>query len=183
MKKKDFFTITSQLDFPFLETNTALLKEIFEILKLKFGLLKNSKQKLIDLGSGNGQIIIYSALNYGIKSIGIEINKDLIKEAKTKIKSLKNQKSYSLRRLRKVKLIYGDLFKMSLKSFDYIYIFSLPTMQKYLRHIFLTIKRNSIIIAYKYSLESFEDIFELEYELKNEYKNQTISTYFYKKIR
>ena len=40
----------------------------------------------------NGQIIIYSALNYGIKSYDIEINGNLIFEAKEKLKILKREK-------------------------------------------------------------------------------------------
>ena len=66
-----FMKINSQMELPFLETNSEMLKNIFNTLENKFGLLKNSDQKLIDLGSGNGQIVMYSALNYAIKSIGI----------------------------------------------------------------------------------------------------------------
>jgi len=57
MKKSRFLEISSQLDLPFLETNRELIQNIFETLKLKFRLIKNSHQKLVDLGSGNGQII------------------------------------------------------------------------------------------------------------------------------
>ncbi len=183
MKKLRFLEISSQLDLPFLETNEELIHEIFETLKQKFSLIENSNQKLIDLGSGNGQIIFYSALNYGIKSIGFEINQDLIKEAKRYMKSLKKRKMYQYKLFRKIKFIQGDFYEIDLRDFDFIYIYSLPTMQKYLHHVFLTAKNKSIIISHKYPLNGFDSFLKLEYELKSEIKDQKISTFYYKKFK
>ena len=61
MSKKNYDRFHSQLALPFLETNRELLKELFETLELKFGLKKQSKQQFIDLGSGDGRIMIYAA--------------------------------------------------------------------------------------------------------------------------
>jgi len=163
MKKSRFLEISSQLDLPFLETNRELIQKIFETLNLKFRLIKNSNQKLIDLGSGNGQIIFYSALNYGIKSIGIEINQDLIKEAKRYFKLLKKKKLYQRKLFRKIKFIHGDFYEIDVRDFDFIYIYSLPTMQKYLKHVFLTAKNKSIIISYKYPLNGFDSFLKIFY--------------------
>ncbi|MFW9947215.1 MAG: methyltransferase domain-containing protein [Candidatus Odinarchaeota archaeon] len=182
MKRSRFLEISSQLDLPFLETNQELIQKIFEILKLKFRLIKNSNQKLVDLGSGNGQIILFSALNYGIKSIGIEINQDLIKEAKKYMKSFKKEKLYHRNLFKKIKFIHGDFFEMDMRDFDFIYIYSLPTMQKYLQHIFLKAKNKSIIISYKFPLNGFDNFLKLEYELKSEFKDKLISTFYYEKF-
>jgi len=182
MKKSRFLEISSQLDLPFLETNRELIQKIFETLKLRFGLIKYSNQKLIDLGSGNGQIILYSALNYGIKSIGIEINQDLIKEAKRNMKLLKKQKMYQDKLFRKIKFIHGDFHEIDMRDFDFIYIYSLPTMQQYLNHVFLTARNKSVIISHKYPLNGFESFVKLEYELKSEIKDQIISTFYYEKF-
>ena len=182
MKKSRFLEISSQLDLPFLETNREFIQKIFETLKLRFRLIKYSNQKLVDLGSGNGQIIFYSALNYGIKSIGIEINQDLIKEAKTYIKLLKKEKLYQRKLFRKIEFIHGDFFEIDMRDFDFIYIYSLPTMQKYLQHVFLTAKNKSIIISYKYPLNGFDSFLKLDYELKSEFKDRIISTFYYEKF-
>ena len=182
MKKFRFLEISSQLDLPFLETNRELIQKIFETLKQRFRLIKNSNQKLVDLGSGNGQIIIYSALNCCIKSFGIEINQNLIKEAKRYIKLLKKEKLYKRKLFRKIKFIYGDFYEIGMKDFDFIYIYSLPTMQKYLKHVFLTAKNKSIIISYKYPLNGFDSFLKLEYELKSEIEDQIISTFYYEKF-
>ena len=60
-KQKDFEKFHSQLDLPFLETDTKFIKEIFQTLEQKFGLESNSNQKFIDLGAGNGTVVIYAA--------------------------------------------------------------------------------------------------------------------------
>ncbi len=182
MYEKDFNKFYSQLDLPFQETKQVFLKKIFKALEREFDLRKNSKQIFIDLGSGNGQVIIYSAINYGIRSIGIEIDPILIKEAKKSIRLLKQGNILEEKVLRKITLIHGDFYTHNLKNYDFIYIYSLPTMQKYLKHVFQTAKRGVIIISHMYPLKNLTQY--LEYKLKLDYnqENQETSTFFYRRI-
>ncbi|MFX0146363.1 MAG: class I SAM-dependent methyltransferase [Candidatus Hodarchaeota archaeon] len=178
MKKSTFFNISSQLDLPFLETNEDHIKSIFETLKQKYGLREHSNQQLIDLGAGNGRIVIYSAIKYDIKSVGIEINLNLINEAKSYLKSLRAEKIHHKKVLKKIKFIHGDLFEANLKDFEFIYIYSFPPMHKYLPHLISTAKRGSILISYKYTLDGFERL-KLDCKLINEMSKQPIFTFFY----
>lgn len=172
----------SQLDLPYLETNQVYLHQIFETLEQEFGLRKNSQQVFVDLGAGNGQMVIFSSLNYGIKSVGIEIDPYRIKEAKNTIKSLKRGKTQKKRNLRKIKIIQGDFYTMSLKNCDFIYIYSLPTMQKYLKHVFKKAKNGAIILSHMYPIRGFNICLELMLRLECEDENNDGATYFYKKI-
>ncbi len=182
MVKMNRGNFLSQLQLPFEETPLELLEEIFHILQVKFGLTRNSNQKLVDLGAGNGQIIIYSALNYGIKSFGIEINENLIIEAKEKIKLIKKENKFKKRLFRKIKLIQEDFFNISLENYNFIYIFSLPTMQKFLNHVFLTAKSGAIVISFKYPLSNFEKILKLSYKLELKGVQQVLNIYYYVKL-
>jgi len=182
MYEKEFNKIFSQIDLPFQETKQVFLKMIFKTLEREFDLQKNSKQIFIDLGSGNGQVIIYSAINYGIRSIGIEIDPILIKEAKMSIKSFKDKKKINKKALSKIKIIHGDFYKHNLKFYDFIYIYSLPTMQKYLKHVFQTAKNGVVIISHMYPLKNFNNYLEIKLMLEYKNKNQDIFTYFYKRI-
>ena len=180
MSKKNYDIFHSQLALPLLETNRELLKELFETLEVNFGLKKQSKQVFIDLGSGDGRILIYAALNYGIKSIGLEINDNLVKEARENVRLVKRGLKGAKRNLRKVKIIKDDLFQQNLEMFDYVYIFSLPTIHEYLKHVFLTARTGAIIISHKYPLNQkfFDSFLKLKYTLKHEVE----TTYFYTKF-
>jgi len=180
MKIKKNYRICSLLDLPFLESKRNHIEQIFQILEQRFNLKRNSKQRLLDLGSGDGRIIIHAGLNYGILSVGYEINPDLIKEATQQIKLLKKQKVHKRNNFRKIKIKMGDLFEQNIKKFDFIYIYSLPTMQKFLNHVFNTAKSDAVFISYKYPLKNFESYLKLDFVLKDNKNNQDIS-YFYRK--
>ena len=182
MPKKDSSYITSQLELPFLETPPDLLEEIFHTLRDKFGLYKNSNQKLIDLGAGNGTVIIYSALNYNIESFGIEINPNLIEETKRRIRILKAKHNHKKSIIKKIKIELGDFYQKNLKKFDFIYIYSLPTMQKYLKHVFSTAKKGAIIVSHKYALDGLNSYLKFDYELTQKKGNKEFSTYFYLRL-
>ena len=182
MCEKKINKFYSQLELPFQETKQVYLKKIFKTLEREFDLRKNSRQIFIDLGSGNGQVIIYSALKYGIRSIGIEIDPILIKEAKKSIRLLKEGNIFKKKVLRKITLIHGDFYAHNLKDYDFIYIYSLPTMQKYLKHVFQTAKRGVIIISHMYPLKNLTHYLESMTKLEHNKENQEISTYFYRRI-
>lgn len=182
MHHKNYEKFISQIDLPFLEAKEIYLHGIFKTLEREFDLKKDSKQIFMDLGAGNGRVVIFSALNFGIKSIGIEIDPILIKEAKESIKSLCKDKSLKKHITRKIKIIHGDFYEHNLKDYDFIYIYSLPTMQKYLKHVFQTAKRGVIIISHMYPLKNLTQYLEFMTKLEHNKENQEISTYFYRRI-
>ncbi|MCJ7650310.1 MAG: hypothetical protein MUP85_17000 [Candidatus Lokiarchaeota archaeon] len=183
MKVRKQYEIQAQLSLPFLSTSDEALTQIFITLENRYGLKIGSNQKLIDLGAGNGIVIIFSALNYGISSLGIEIDDTLINEIKESIKILKKKKRYASKILRKIEIKKGDLFQQDLKKYDFVYLFSLPTMQKYLKHVFLTAKEGTIVVSYKYPLGGFDSILKLEHVIDIELKKDLLKTYFYSKLK
>ncbi|MHA1671685.1 MAG: class I SAM-dependent methyltransferase [Promethearchaeota archaeon] len=182
MKENKYYELQAQISLPFLSTSSEALVQIFETLEKRFGLKKGSTQKLIDLGAGNGVVIIFSALNYNISSLGIEINDILINEIKEEIKILKEKKIHQSKILRKIVIKKGDLFQQDLSNFDYVYLFTLPTMQKFLKHIFLTAKEGSIFVSYKYPLNGFDSVLKLEHILDIKLKRSLLKTFFYEKM-
>jgi SAM-dependent methyltransferase len=182
MPKKDFHKLSCQLELPFLETKQIHFITIFRALKEQFGLKNDSKQLFIDLGSGNGQVIIYSAINYGIRSVGIEIDPILIKEAKNSIEDLKKYQKFRKSQFKKIRIIRGNFYQQNLKDFDYIYIYSLPTMQKYLNHVFQTAKCGAIIISHIYPIQKLNQFLELRYKLEHDNVDQKAYTFFYRRF-
>jgi hypothetical protein len=177
----NFNKFHSLLALPYLDTDQKLLPEIFRVLEDNFGLTRKSKQKIIDLGAGNGNVVIYSALNYQIESYGIELDENLIKEMKNKIKLMKKVTTYNKRLLKKIHIIPGDLFIHNLNPYNFIYLYSLPSIYKYLKHVLNTAKKGTIIISHKYPLNNFNSILEIKYNLLHKNKKQEIFTFFYKR--
>jgi len=180
MKEHD--KITSQLSLPYLETYDELIEDIFKTLEQKFALKKDSDKRFIDLGSGDGRIVIYCGFNFGIKSLGIEINENLIKEANENLKTLINKHNLKKKQLKHIIIEFGDLFRQDLQEFDFIYTYSLPTMHKYMNHVFITAKKDAIIISHKYPLKGFDTYLKLDFELSHKTENTDLSTFFYRKI-
>jgi len=182
MKLRKNYTIQSELALPYLETPENHIKAIFNTLETGFGLIRNSKQKFIDLGSGDGRIVMYVGLNYGILSVGYEINPELVKEVLEHKKLLKKEKKYNNKYFRKIKIKMGDIFTLNLKNYDFIYIYSLPTMHKFLHHVFKTAKPGAIFISYKYTLDQFDAYLRFEYKIKLRTNDQENYTFFYRMV-
>ncbi|TXT60706.1 MAG: hypothetical protein BAJALOKI1v1_1230010 [Promethearchaeota archaeon] len=183
--KLNYYEFASQIALPFLGSHETVLKDIFKHLQKKFNLQINSNQKFIDLGSGNGTVIIYCALKCAIKSVGVEINSNLVKETEDRIKNLKENNEIGdrelMKRLDKIEVVQSDLFTITLEAYDFIYIFSLPTMQRYLKHIFQTARQDAVIISYKYPLEHLPLLKKVS-ELTTSIYEQILSTYFYQRV-
>jgi len=178
---EEYRNFITKLSLPYLGTPSEAIPKIFETLNEKFGLKHNSSQQIIDLGSGNGRIIIFSAINYGIKSVGIEIDSTLIEEANHSIKMLKNDKKISRKCIKLIEIKKEDLFLQNLQEFDFIYIYSLPSMQRSLNHVFLTAKSQAVIISFNYELNGFESYLNYEYCLDIKYGKKIWKAFFYRK--
>lgn len=61
-----------QLDVPYVETPDDDVRRILELAQV------GPEDTLIDLGSGDGRIVIAAALRFGARGIGIELNPELV---------------------------------------------------------------------------------------------------------
>lgn len=181
MNAKNNYDLSSKLLLPYLETNNECFKDIFHTLIYNYGLKIGSKQKFIDLGSGEGRVVIYCALHYHIESQGIELDKNVFLQTKRYLKNLKKTKNIEKKSLRKIKLKQGDLFEQNLITFDFVYIYSFPPMHQYLRHVLKTAKKGAIIIAHRYELKSFTDLLSLKKTITFKGSKASNSTFFYEK--
>ncbi|MGQ4873047.1 MAG: class I SAM-dependent methyltransferase [Promethearchaeia archaeon] len=181
MRFKKSYIIHSQLTLPFLETPEEDLKEILNTLESKFNLKKNSNQKFIDLGAGNGSVIIFVSLNYGIKATGLEIDPILVEEAREKIKMIKNKDKRLKKLIKKAKIYNRDIYYANLKKYDFIYLFGLPIMHPLLKHVIKTAKKGAILIFYKYECNNLDELVKFINKIKHNNGENKRYSYFYKK--
>lgn len=69
------FWYLRNLDSPFVPTNQAAVEAMLRIANV------GSTDYLIDLGSGDGRILITAARNYGARGFGVDLDPDLVRES------------------------------------------------------------------------------------------------------
>jgi protein-L-isoaspartate O-methyltransferase len=92
--------------------------ETIVIKMLQMGGLKPG-EKMFDLGSGDGRIVITAAQKFHADATGVEMDKDLYKQSTEKIRKLGLEKT--------AHIINGDLFKQDYSSADMLTVYLLPT--------------------------------------------------------
>src|SRR6266481_3267819 len=89
---------------PYYPTPESIVQKMLQLGGLKAG------EKVFDLGSGDGRIIIMAASKFHANAVGVELDKDLFKQSMDKIAALKLQKS--------ARIINGDILQQDYSSAD-----------------------------------------------------------------
>jgi len=94
---------------PHVPTSEDVVRHMLELAELKSG------ERLYDLGSGDGRIIIMAARDFGATAVGVELREDLVKYTRNKIVEL------GLNNM--VKVIHGDLLKADIKDANVVTLY------------------------------------------------------------
>jgi len=97
---------------PYYPTPETIVTKMLDMGGLKAG------EKMFDLGSGDGRIVIMAAQKFHADATGIEMDKDLYKQSTEKIRKLGLEKT--------ARIINGDLFKQNYSSADMLTVYLLP---------------------------------------------------------
>jgi 16S rRNA G966 N2-methylase RsmD len=82
-------------------------------------------ERMFDLGSGDGRIVIMAAQKFGANATGVEMDDDLWKQSSNRIRSLGLEKT--------ARIIHGDLFIQDYSSADLVTVYLLPTSNDKIR--------------------------------------------------
>jgi len=105
----------------------------------------NAKDFLIDLGSGDGRIVLTAAKVFGARGFGVEIKEDLVKRA--------NESAKSQGLADRVRFMKQDLFKTDISQASIITMYLLPDTVNLLKDKFLTeLKPGTRIVSHDYPL-------------------------------
>jgi hypothetical protein len=123
----------------------------------------NAKDFLIDLGSGDGRIVLTAAKVFGARGFGVEIKEELVKRANeaAKVQGLADR----------VKFLKQDLFKTDISQASVITMYLLPDTVVLLKDKFLTqLRPGTRIVSHDYPLTGWlpekERVFDLEDKVK-----------------
>ena len=128
-------------DVQWVPTPLPLVEKMLDMAQL------TPKDTLVDLGSGDGVLVI-AAAKRGIKAWGIEYERGLVEYAKRKAREAGVQD--------KVKFVRGDIFKTDFSDATVVTTFLLPSMNLQLRPTFLRMKPGTRIVANTFAIAGWE---------------------------
>jgi hypothetical protein len=109
----------------------------------------NAKDYVIDLGSGDGRIVITAAKNFGARGMGVDISEKLVDLATTN--------SHKERVADKVRFVRQDAFKTEIKAASVLTLYLLPKFVLDLRPKMLNeLRPGSRVVSHDYSLGDWD---------------------------
>ena len=106
------------------------------------------KDKLFDLGAGDGIIAITAARKYGAQSVGIEYNPDMAQFARRKVAEAGMND--------KVRIITGDIFQEDFSSATVVTLYLMPHLNMKLRPTLLKMKPGTRVVSHAFTMGDWE---------------------------
>jgi len=123
---------------PYVPTPQAVVERMLEVARV------GAHDYLIDLGSGDGRIVVTAARKYGTRGFGVDVNPERIRES-----------TESARRagvMDKVAFYQRDLFETSLADATVITMYLLPQVNLELRPKLLELKPGTRLVSHDFDM-------------------------------
>lgn len=124
---------------PYYPTPELVVEKMLQLAGVKKG------EKVFDLGSGDGRIVIIAAEKFGAHAVGVEFDKDLYSQSSEKIRRMGLSE--------KAKIIHGDMLQQDYSSADVITVYLLPVANDKLRPILeKQLKKGARVVAHDFEV-------------------------------
>jgi protein-L-isoaspartate O-methyltransferase len=128
---------------PYYPTPETIVERMLKLGELKAG------EKMFDLGSGDGRIVIMAAEKFHANAVGVELDKELYRQSTDKIQELRLQKT--------ARIINGDLLQQDYSSADLITIYLLPISNEKVRPILeKQLKKGVRVVAHDFQVAGWK---------------------------
>ena len=102
-------------------------------------------EKVFDLGSGDGRIVIMAADKFAANAVGVEFDKDLYMQSSERIRRMGLAE--------KARIIHGDLLQQDYTSADLITVYLLPVSNDKLRPVLeKQLKKGARVVAHDFEI-------------------------------
>ena len=130
---------------PYYPTPQIIVQKMLELGGLKPG------EKMFDLGSGDGRIVIMAAQKFKGDATGVEIDEELWKQSSARIKKL-NLAS-------RARIIQGDLLKQDYSSADLVTVYLLPSTIDLVKPVLeKQLKKGSRVVAHDFEFTGWTPV-------------------------
>jgi protein-L-isoaspartate O-methyltransferase len=128
---------------PYYPTPESIVEKMLQLGGLKAG------EKMFDLGSGDGRIVIMAAEKFRADAVGVEWDKELFRQSMERIQALKLQKT--------ARIINGDILQQDYSSADLITVYLLPLSNDKVRPILdKQLKKGTRIVAHDFEFKDWK---------------------------
>jgi 16S rRNA A1518/A1519 N6-dimethyltransferase RsmA/KsgA/DIM1 with predicted DNA glycosylase/AP lyase activity len=128
---------------PYFPTPESVVDKMLQLGELKAG------EKMYDLGSGDGRIVIDAARKFKANAVGVELDAALVRQSAERIKTLK------LTDL--AHIVEGDLLKQDYSSADLLTVYLLPVATDLVTPILeAQLKKGSRIVAHDFQFAQWK---------------------------
>lgn len=132
-----------QLDVPYVPTPQDVVDRMLELAKV------TAEDYVMDLGCGDGRILVTAAAKYGARGYGVDINPVRIAEA--------NANAVKAKVTDKVQFEIKDLFKTPIEKASVIAMYLLPSVMLQLRpKILADLKPGSRLVSHDFHMDDWE---------------------------
>ncbi len=106
---------------PFVPTPMLVVEEMLKLAEV------DKHDRVYDLGSGDGRIVILAAQKYGAEAVGVELDDDLFKESSARIVELGLEK--------RAKILHENMYEVSLRRATVVTLYLLTSVNERLKPI------------------------------------------------
>jgi len=130
---------------PYYPTPQAVVDKMLQLGGLKAG------EKMFDLGSGDGRIVIMAAQKYKADATGVELGDSLYRQSMDRIKTLGLAST--------ARIIHGDLLKQDYSSADLLTVYLLPVGNELVTPILeKQLKPGARIVAHDFEFAAWKPV-------------------------
>jgi len=133
---------TPFLEVPFVPTPQVTVDEMLRMADVK------PQDFVLDLGSGDGRIVVTAAQKFGARGLGVELDFNLV------IIAEENARKAGVEE--RVKILQQDLFKTDLRQATVITMYLLPSVTRRLRPLLLDLKPGTRIVSHDFDLQEWK---------------------------
>lgn len=149
---------------PYYPTPDSVVDRMLELGQLKPG------EKMFDLGSGDGRIVIMAARKYSADATGVELDTDLYLSSQAKIRKLGLEKT--------ARIIHGDIMTQNYSPANLITVYLLPESNMKARPILESqLKKGTRIVAHDFGIGGWTPVKTITIPDDGEGRSHTLFLY------
>ena len=149
---------------PYYPTPSLIVERMLQLGELKPG------EKMYDLGSGDGRIVIMAAKKFGADATGIELDEDLVHRSRNAIRKAGLEKT--------AHIIQGDILREDYSTADLVTVYLLPVANDKLRPIIdRQLRKGARLVAHDFQFSNWTPEKVVDIEDDGEGRSHTLYLY------